>query len=88
MGFFVILSPLVGVVVDASAVYLRRQGCNSLADGAALAAADASRPSRCTTEDSMGTAKWTPESRRRYAEQTSTRGPPISGPPARCLCGR
>ncbi len=40
MGFFVILSLLVGVVVDASAAYLRRQWFISLADGAALAAAD------------------------------------------------
>ena len=31
---------MVGVVVDASAAYLRRQSLDSLADGAALAAAD------------------------------------------------
>jgi hypothetical protein len=31
---------LIGVVVDASAAYLRRSGLDSLADGAALAAAD------------------------------------------------
>jgi len=40
MGLTVICVMLVGVVVDASAAYLRRQSLNSLADGAALAAAD------------------------------------------------
>jgi hypothetical protein len=36
----VVLMLLVGVTVDASAAYLRRQGLDNLADGAALAAAD------------------------------------------------
>ena len=40
VGFAVVVMLLVGVVVDASAAYLRRSGLDSLADGAALAAAD------------------------------------------------
>lgn len=41
IGFVVVLVMMVVVVVDASAAYLRRQSLSSLADGAALAAADA-----------------------------------------------
>lgn len=40
MGLFLVAVLLVGVVVDASAAFLRRQALTSLADGAALAAAD------------------------------------------------
>ncbi len=40
VGFAVVATMLVAVVVDASAAYLRRSGLDSLADGAALAAAD------------------------------------------------
>jgi hypothetical protein len=40
VGLAMVAALLVGVVVDASAAYLRRQGLDSLADGAALAAAD------------------------------------------------
>jgi hypothetical protein len=40
VGFAIVLVMMVGVVVDASAAYLRRQGLDSLADGAALSAAD------------------------------------------------
>lgn len=40
IGFAIVVAMMVAVVVDASAAYLRRQGLNSLADGAALAAAD------------------------------------------------
>ena len=40
VGFTAILILLIGVVVDASAAFLQRQAIESLADGAALAAAD------------------------------------------------
>lgn len=40
IGFAIVVLLMVVVVVDASAAYLRRQGLDSLADGAALAAAD------------------------------------------------
>ena len=40
VGFAVVAIMLVGVVVDASTAYLRRTALDSLADGAALAAAD------------------------------------------------
>jgi len=40
VGLAVVAMLLVGVTVDASAAYLRRQGLDNLADGAALAAAD------------------------------------------------
>ena len=40
IGFAVVVALLVAVVVDASAAYLRRQGLNSAADAAALAATD------------------------------------------------
>ncbi len=41
VGLAVVLLMAVAVVVDASAAYLQRQGLSSVADGAALAAADA-----------------------------------------------
>lgn len=41
VGLALVVAMLVAVVVDASAAYLQRQGLHSLADGAALAAADA-----------------------------------------------
>jgi hypothetical protein len=40
VGFALLVAVLVAVVVDASAAYLRRQGLNSVADAAALAATD------------------------------------------------
>lgn len=43
IGFFTVGVLLVAVVVDASAAYLRRTSMNNLADGAALAAAEAVR---------------------------------------------
>jgi hypothetical protein len=40
VGLAVVALLMVGVVVDASAAYLRRQGLDNVADGAALAGAD------------------------------------------------
>ena len=40
IGFAFVVAMLVAVVVDASAVYLRREGLNALADAAALAATE------------------------------------------------
>jgi hypothetical protein len=40
IGLAIVATMMVAVVVDASAAYLRRTGLDSLADGAALAAAD------------------------------------------------
>lgn len=40
IGFSIVVIMLVAVVVDASSAYLRRTGLDSVADGAALAAAD------------------------------------------------
>jgi uncharacterized membrane protein len=40
VGFAAVIVLLIGVVVDASAAFLRRQAIESVADGAALAAAD------------------------------------------------
>lgn len=50
VGFFVVLTMLVAVVVDASAAYLARERLASLADGAALAAADSVATERLYTE--------------------------------------
>ena len=43
VGFAIVAIMMVAVAVDASAAYLRRTGLDSLADGAALAAADGIR---------------------------------------------
>ena len=40
VGFAVVLAMAIGVVVDATAAYLQRQSLSTLADGAALQAAD------------------------------------------------
>lgn len=40
VGFAAVVALLVGVVVDASAAFLRRQGLNAVADAAALAATE------------------------------------------------
>lgn len=60
VGFFLVAVLLVVVVVDASAAYLRRQELDSLADGAALAAADAVREEQVYTEGLGETAALDP----------------------------
>lgn len=50
IGFTLLLAVLVAVVVDASAAYLQRQGLNSVADAAALAATDGLQGDRVYTE--------------------------------------
>jgi uncharacterized membrane protein len=49
IGFALVVALLVAVVVDASAAYLRRQGLNSVADAAALAATDGLQGERVYT---------------------------------------
>jgi hypothetical protein len=49
VGFAFLVAVLVAVVVDASAAYLRRQGLNSVADAAALAATDGLQGDRVYT---------------------------------------
>lgn len=60
VGFFLVAVLLVVVVVDASAAYLRRQELDALADGAALAAADAVREEQVYTEGLGDTAQLDP----------------------------
>jgi len=49
VGFAFLVAVLVAVVVDASAAYLRRQGLDSVADAAALAATDGLQGDRVYT---------------------------------------
>ena len=49
VGVAILVAVLVAVVVDASAAYLRRQGLNSAADAAALAATDGLQGDRIYT---------------------------------------
>lgn len=66
VGFATVAALMVGVVVDASAAYLRRQGLDSLADGAALAAADGIQGSQ-VYEGGLGErARVDPEAARGY----------------------
>jgi hypothetical protein len=51
IGLFVVVVMLLAVVVDASAGYLRREGLDSLADGAALAGADGVQGEQVYTGD-------------------------------------
>ncbi len=66
VGLAVVLVLLVGVTVDASAAYLRRQGLDNLADGAALAAADGVQGRQVYTGGLGDTAVIDPDVAREY----------------------
>ncbi len=68
IGFAVVVAMLVGVVVDASAAYLRRQGLNSAADAAALAATDGIQGEEVYTHGLGKRAEIDPAAARRYVE--------------------
>lgn len=75
VGFFLVAVLLVVVVVDASAAYLRRQELDALADGAALAAADAVREEHVYLHGLGDTAELDPvTARQRVAEYLSRVG--------------
>ncbi|HWL99730.1 MAG TPA: pilus assembly protein TadG-related protein [Nocardioidaceae bacterium] len=69
LGFFLVAVMLVGVVVDASAAYLRRQALNGLADGAALAAADGVQGEQVYTGGLGETAQVDPVAARAYVAE-------------------
>jgi hypothetical protein len=69
IGFAIVAIMMVAVVVDASAAYLRRAGLDSLADGAALAAADGIQ-GRQVYEGGLGErAEIDPAAARRYVAE-------------------
>jgi hypothetical protein len=68
IGFAVVVAMLVAVVVDASAAYLRRQGLNSAADAAALAATDGIQGEEVYTHGLGKRADIDPAAARRYVE--------------------
>lgn len=75
VGFFLVAVLLVVVVVDASAAYLRRQELDALADGAALAAADAVAEEQVYTEGLGETAQLDPvTARERVADHLRALG--------------
>ena len=68
IGFVLVVAMMVVVVVDASAAYLRRQALSSLADGAALAAADGIEGEQVYTTGLGERAAVDPETARLLAE--------------------
>jgi Flp pilus assembly protein TadG len=68
IGFALLVGVLVAVVVDASAAYLRRQGLNSVADAAALAATDGLQGDAVYTHGLADRAEIDPQAARRYVE--------------------
>jgi hypothetical protein len=54
VGLALVLAMMAAVVTDASAAYLQRQGLDTLADGAALTAADAGASGREAYGDGLG----------------------------------
>jgi hypothetical protein len=69
IGFTVVVALLVAAVVDASAAYLRRQGLNSAADAAALAATDGIQGEHVYTQGLGERAEIDPAAARRYVAQ-------------------
>jgi len=75
VGFLVVLGLLAVAVIDASAAYLRRESLNSLADGAALAAADGVQGQQVYTSGLGQRAQIDPATAERYvAEYLHTTG--------------
>ena len=75
IGFAVVVALLVGVVVDASAAFLRRQGLDSAADAAALAATDGIQGEQVYTHGLGKRAEIDPVAARRYvADYFATSG--------------
>jgi hypothetical protein len=68
IGFAFLVAVLVAVVVDASAAYLRRQGLNSVADAAALAATDGLQGDAVYTHGLGERAEIDAAAARRYVE--------------------
>ena len=84
IGFAVVVALLVAVVVDASAAYLRRQGLNSAADAAALAATDGVQGEQVYTQGLGKRAEIDPVAARRYvAEYFATQRRPPALPRSR-----
>ncbi len=69
VGFLLVLGLLTGAVVDASAAYLRHQELDSLADGAALAAADGAQGARVYEHGLGRSAQIDPAAAVGYVEQ-------------------
>ncbi len=69
IGFTVVVALLVAVVVDASAAYLRRQGLNSAADAAALAATDGIQGEQVYTHGLGKRAEIDPGAARRHVAE-------------------
>ena len=66
IGFVALIVVLVAVVVDASAAYLKRQGLDSAADAAALAATDGMQGDQVYTHGLDERAQIDPLAARRY----------------------
>jgi Flp pilus assembly protein TadG len=69
IGFALVVALLVAVVVDASAAYLRRQGLDSVADAAALAATDGLQGDAVYTRGLGDRAEIDPATARQYVEE-------------------
>jgi uncharacterized membrane protein len=69
IGFAVVVMLLVGVVVDASTAFLRRQGLNSAADAAALAATDGIQGQEVYTHGLGTRAQIDPAAARRFVAE-------------------